>query len=277
MNRDDEVVAAFGDEWSRFDQSDLSQADREQAFAKYFGIFPWDRLPSASAGLDIGCGSGRWAAMVAPRVGSLICIDASPEAAKVAEQNLAHLHNCTVVVASVDSLPVAAGSMDFAYSLGVLHHVPDTQAAIRSCAETLKPGAPLLVYLYYSFENRPRWFRALWRISNVLRQTISHSPAAVRNTTCEVIASTVYWPMARAGALGSRLGAHTEGWPLSTYQHMSYYVMRTDARDRFGTRLEQRFSRAEIETMLLAAGLTDITFAEHMPYWCAVGFRAPTE
>lgn len=40
------------------------------------------------------------------------------------------------------------------YFLGVLHHVPDTQAAIRSCVGLLKPGAPLLLYFYYAFDNR---------------------------------------------------------------------------------------------------------------------------
>ena len=47
--------------------------------------------------------------------------------------------------------------------------------------------------------------------------------------------------------------------------------MRTDALDRFGTRLEQRFSRNEIERMMTAAGLTDIVFSEREPYWVACG------
>ena len=56
-------------------------------------------------------------------------------------------------------MPLAPGSMDFGYSLGVLHHVPDTLAGIKACAKALKPGAPFLVYLYYAFDNRPAWFR----------------------------------------------------------------------------------------------------------------------
>jgi hypothetical protein len=52
--------------------------------------------------------------------------------------------------------------------------------------------------------------------------------------------------------------------------------MRTDALDRFGTQLEQRFSRAEVESMLKKAGLVDIKFSNQIPYWCAVGFKART-
>jgi hypothetical protein len=50
--------------------------------------------------------------------------------------------------------------------------------------------------------------------------------------------------------------------------------MRTDALDRFGTRLEQRFTRAEIEVMMRRAGLTDIRFSETEPYWVACGRKA---
>jgi hypothetical protein len=63
-------------------------------------------------------------------------------------------------------------------------------------------------------------------------------------------------------------------FPLNYYQDKSFYVMRTDALDRFGTQLEQRFSRAVILGMMSDAGLADITFSERAPYWCAVGYRS---
>jgi hypothetical protein len=50
--------------------------------------------------------------------------------------------------------------------------------------------------------------------------------------------------------------------------------MRTDALDRFGTRLEQRFTKAEIESMMRRAGLQNIEFSAGTPYWCAVGTKA---
>jgi hypothetical protein len=49
--------------------------------------------------------------------------------------------------------------------------------------------------------------------------------------------------------------------------------MRTDALDRFGTRLEQRYTRRQIEDMMRQAGLERIRFSEHEPYWCAVGYK----
>ena len=47
--------------------------------------------------------------------------------------------------------------------------------------------------------------------------------------------------------------------------------MRTDALDRFGTRLEHRFTKKEIVNMMEKSGLTNIKFSENSPYWVAVG------
>lgn len=48
--------------------------------------------------------------------------------------------------AAVTTSGLSPTSQDFGYCLGVLHHVPNTSASIRSCAELLKPGAPMLLY-----------------------------------------------------------------------------------------------------------------------------------
>ena len=69
------------------------------------------------------------------------------------------------------------------------------------------------------------------------------------------------------------LRLNTKHVPLNYYRNKSFYTMRTDSRDRFGTPLQKRFTRAEILEMMEGAGLTDITFSEDEPYWCAVGTK----
>jgi SAM-dependent methyltransferase len=275
-NRDAAVVDGFGDEWTRFDQSELSESELRAMFDAYFAIVPWDSLPPDAVAFDLGCGSGRWARLVAPRVGTLHCIDASAEALAVARRNLRDATNVVFHHAAVDAIPLAEGSADFGYSLGVLHHVPDTLAGLRSCVSRLRPGAPFLLYLYYAFDHRPAWFRAVWRTTEVFRHLISRSPHPVRYFASQVIAVVVYWPLARMARLLEKLGFAVESIPLSAYRSRSFYVMRTDALDRFGTRLERRFSRQEIEAMMREAGLKEIRFSEQSPYWCAVGMKEQT-
>ena len=271
-NLDLKTVASFSDEWSRFDQTGMTDDEAMKGFGEYFGIFPWDALGPNAEGFDMGCGSGRWARWVAPRVGRLHCIDPS-SAIEVARSNLVHAGNVSFHLASVDNSGLMPESQDFGYSLGVLHHVPDTAAAIRSCVKLLKSGAPLLLYLYYAFDNRPYWFRAVWRVSDYVRRLVCRLPASLKHVVTDIIATLVYWPLARLSGALEKCGLQVHGIPLSYYRKRTFYTIRTDARDRFGTPLEQRFTRAEIEKLMLAAGLDDIRFSESAPYWCAVGIK----
>jgi SAM-dependent methyltransferase len=273
QNIDVQTVAGFGEEWDSFDQTQLSEAEWSAMFASYFVIFPWDQLPANAEGFDLGCGSGRWSAGVIDRVGKLHCIDPSEKALAVARRRLADKTNAAFHCASVDAIPLADASQDFGYSLGVLHHIPDTAAAMRDCVRKLKPGAPFLVYLYYAFDNRPAWFRVIWRASELLRLVICRLPFALRKLVTTIFAGLVYWPLARGARLLELAGLQVSNLPLSAYRRNSFYTMRTDALDRLGTRLEQRFTRDQITAMMLASGLENVRFSDAVPFWLAVGTR----
>ncbi len=275
-NLERETVKGFGEEWSHYDQSLLRADEREAILQAYFRVFPEHVLSRDAIGFDLGCGSGRWAACIAPKVGQLHCIDASDQALSVAEKNLHGQENVRFHHASVDAIPLPDDSMDFGYSLGVLHHVPDTAHGVRSCVEKLKPGAPLLLYLYYACENRPFWFRAIWRTSDVARRVICRLPFVLKNILCTLLATVVYLPLARSAFVLEKLRvsrALVSVIPLSSYRDKSFYTMRTDSVDRFGTRLEQRFTKQQIQRMMEEGGLERIEFSPAEPFWCAVGYR----
>ena len=272
-NLDRAVVEGFGDEWSRFDQSELSPEEQREMFDDYFSIFPWYALPKDCVGFDLGCGSGRWAKLVAPRVTQLHCIDPSSAALEVAQKNLVKQPNCQFHLAGVDNIPLEDESADFGYAIGVLHHVPDTQLGIKSCVVKLKKGSPFLLYLYYAFDNRAWWFRLIWKVSEIGRFFISRSPSAIRYLLSQIIALMVYFPLARFSAILEKLGRDVDAIPLSYYRDKSFYTMRTDALDRFGTQLEKRYTKDEIIHMMEQAGLEKIAFSDRAPYWCAVGYK----
>jgi ubiquinone/menaquinone biosynthesis C-methylase UbiE len=267
-----DTVASFGDEWSRFNQEDLPHAEAQKIFDEYFLVFPWDRISKDSVGFDMGCGSGRWAKLMAPRVGHLHCVDPS-SALDVAKISMASVKNVTFHLKSVDESPLPENSQDFGYSLGVLHHVPDTASAIKSCVVMLKPGAPFLLYLYYAFDNRSLLFKLIWLLSDKIRYLICRMPSPIKHLLTDILAMTVYFPMARFSLIAEKLGVKVASIPLSYYRNHSFYTMRTDSRDRFGTPLEHRFTRNQITFMLNAAGLINVRFSESAPYWCAIGIK----
>lgn len=276
-NIDLKTVEGFGEEWSAFDQQDLPPAEHRRVFNEYFSVFPFNRLPDSAEGFDLGCGTGRWALLVAERVGLLHCIEPAAKALAVARSRLRHLQNVQFHAAGASDIPLADGSQDFGYSLGVLHHIPDPEAALASSVRKLKPGAPFLVYVYYSLENRPAWYRAIWKASDTLRRSISRMPFGTRKVVTTLIAASVYFPVARFARVAELAGADVRQFPLMIYRKSSFYTMRTDALDRFGTRLEHRFSRSELQEMMDRCGLTDICFRDEMPHWVACGIKADVE
>ena len=70
-----------------------------------------------------------------------------------------------------------------------------------------------------------------------------------------------------------KLGYDVSNIPISSYKNCSFYTMKTDALDRFGTRLEHRFTKKEILKMMEEAGLINIKFSEKTPFWVAVGVK----
>ena len=272
-NIDEATARAFDAKWGARTGGTANPERARRGFEQLFSLFPFDEMTEAE-GFDLGCGQGRLAAFVAPRVGRLHCIDPSPNGLAVARRALAGRGNVDFHLAGVDEIPLAEASQDFGYSMGVLHHIPDTEAALCRCLAKLKPGAPFLLYLYYDFENRPLWFRAAWRASDLGRRAISRLPVRPRRLACDAIAVSVYWPLSRLARLVERAGGDPERLPLGSYRDARLGNMRMAALDRFGTALEQRFSRAAIEAMMGRSGLEAIRFRKGAPYWVAIGRKA---
>ena len=113
----------------------------------------------------------------------------------------------------------------------------------------------------------------MWRLADLARRLICKLTPSLKHTVTDVIALMVYLPLATASRIFERLGCNVESIPLSYYRKHSLYTMRTDARDRFGTPLEQRFTKQQIKQMMEGAGLVNIRFSDAAPFWCVVGFK----
>ena len=179
MTKNNKVINSFGNEWNKFDQSNLNFIELNKIFNDYFKIFPWNSVNKNSIGFDMGCGSGRWAKVVAPKVGKLNCIEPS-SAINVAKKNLKRFNNIKYLKLAIDKVKLKPNSQDFGYCLGVLHHVEDTQENLNKCTSLLKKNAPFLVYLYYSFENRNFIYFLVWKVSDILRKLISKLPEILK-------------------------------------------------------------------------------------------------
>lgn len=272
INIDKEVVRSFGEEWEKFKK--FKDADLERTAAMYFDILTGKHLNSDTYAMDMGCGTGRWTKMIADKVKFVEAVDPS-SSIFVAEHLLKETPNVRLTQASSDTLPFEDETFDFVMSIGVLHHIPDTAKAMKDCVRKIKKGGYFYAYLYYSLDNRGLLFKILFWVSDLVRKVISRLPSGPKKIACDILALTLYMPFILSGRLFKRTGMKKAAakLPLSIYQDQPFYIVRNDALDRFGTRLEQRFSKNEVKTMMKAAGLDNILISPGKPYWHAVGTR----
>jgi len=269
-NIDPKVVNEFGDEWLKFYQhnDDLVKKGGEE----YFDILTNEMINSKTYALDVGCGTGRWTKYLAARVGFIEAVDPS-EAIFAADKLLNNINNVRLSKASIETLPFADETFDFVMSIGVLHHVPDTRQALIDCVRKVKKGGYFFVYLYYNLDRRGAFYKTLFYASDMIRKTVSLLPRKLKHFVCDILALIFYMPFIITGRFFKFTGLKdlAKKMPLHGYQNRSFFMVRNDALDRFGTRLEQRFSKKQIIEMMEAAGLTDIVVSPGIPFYHAVG------
>jgi SAM-dependent methyltransferase len=106
-------VTHLGDEWS-------IREDLDEVLDEF--VYPY--VDSASRALEIGVGGGRVAALLAPRVEHLHCVDVSPEMLEHARDRLSSIDNVTLTLVEGIALPAEwSGTFDFAFSFDVLVHL----------------------------------------------------------------------------------------------------------------------------------------------------------
>ena len=270
-NLNQEVINSFGHEWAAFDYAE-SESDEalDNQFVAYCAPIDLTQFNSNfSVAADFGAGSGRWSSRLLPYFSLVYALEPSDGASKVLANKFAKEPRIKILQETVGVNSIPAGTLDLAMSLGVLHHIPDTALAIKDVASKIKTGGFFLCYLYYKLDNKPLYYRGLFWASNSLRWVISRLPYGVRRFIAQIIAGVVYLPLARGAKLLGNKGKYVSNFPLHHYANMPFVMLQNDALDRFGTRLEQRFSKKEITEMVDKAGfdLTTLKLSDVEPFW----------
>lgn len=269
-NIDAAVVKSFGEEWLKF--NDFSDEIIAESANEYFDILDDTIINKSTYAIDVGCGTGRWTKFLTNKIGFIEAIDPS-NAIFVADKLLDKIENVRLTKASTDTIPFADETFDFAMSIGVLHHIPDTQQAMNDCIKKVKKGGYFYCYLYHNLEKMNVWFKMLFRISELVRKIVSKLPSPIKRFVCDVLAVVVYMPFILwvrfLLLLGFKKAAKT--MPLNAYHNKSFFIIRNDSLDKFGTSLEKRFSKKEVTELMTNCGLEDIVISTGTPYYHTLG------
>lgn len=214
-------------------------------------------------GLEIGCGYGYDTLIMAknnPEV-KILSFDISDGVFRNREMT-ASLKNVFLIKASALNIPLKDNAFDFAYSYGVLHHLPDPETGIKEINRVIKKNAPLFLYLYEDHA-RNKLKRAALRMVNILRHVTTKMPAKLLYLLSYLASPFIvilfsFPAMVLAGfKTTSRL---SDKIPFNYGTHL--FSVAADLYDRFGTPIEHRFSREEIIDLFDRTGFSGINIAK---------------
>lgn len=139
---------SFGYQWTLFSKMVV---DFRENFLRYIHPIDESFFPG-KVGIDVGCGFGRHIYNAAIFGAEMVGVDISA-ALDVTRRHTRHLPNVHLVQSDLYHLPFRAGSFDFAYSIGVLHHLPDPEAGFRCLVPLVRSGGAVFIWVYS--KNRP--------------------------------------------------------------------------------------------------------------------------
>lgn len=242
----DSYAGSFSKEWNWFDRTQLDRPDEQrtesrEAFELKTGFSPTDL--AGKTVLDVGCGMGRFAEVVCAHGGRVVGVDLSV-AVEAAQRNLGARPDTAFLQADVFDLPLRAGSFDLIYSLGVLHHTPDTRAAFSQLPRLLKPGGKIAIWVYSS--ERP------WRYlaSDLYRKLTTRIDEEHLLKVCRALAPLGRLYRTRFGRFLSPL------LPISPHPDPEWRVL--DTLDWYAPKYQWKHRWREVEGWFRDAGLEDI-------------------
>ncbi len=264
---------SFSYGWFKFARTEVGLGWFKDSFA-YVELIPRAIIAGADRiGLDIGCGSGSDMLHIRSKFGSrVVGIDVADSLA-VTKRNIEGKQGLCVCQADAYRLPFKDGTFDFAYSFGVLHHLPDPEAAFRSMIRAVKRGGYIAVYLYEDFSQRPRIDRVLLRTANLLRLITTRMSAPALFVLCVALAPAVLACCSLPYRIlkNSRItSGFAERIPFRHTVRLD--CIRADLYDRLSAPIEHRYSRSQVEAWFTRAGLSD-TGIVYYRGWVAWGKR----
>jgi SAM-dependent methyltransferase len=234
----------FGFEWTihRETQLDGASGESEASFRLKTGFKP-DELKGKRM-LDVGCGMGRFAE-VASRWGATVYgVDLSM-AVNSAFTNLGGRENVHIAQADVFKLPFAPATFDFIFSIGVLHHTPDTKTAFDQLPRLLRRGGKIAIWLYPLYDSVHSYSSDVWRkLSTRLPKRLLYSLAHLS------VPLHYLYRMPRLGLLPRAL------FPASAHGRARWRVL--DTYDWYSPRYQWKHTYEEVWPWFQAQGLTDI-------------------
>jgi SAM-dependent methyltransferase len=150
--------------------------------------------------LEVGCGYGRFVDVVQRLGGTIVGVDLSTQSIDLANDFIGRRPNVHLVQCDLFKLPFRHESFDHVFSIGVLHHTPDTRRAFEALVPYVRPSGEIAIWLYHP---RNKVSANRWRV------VTTRLPAALLYGWCIVNQALFSWIRALPG--GTRFNVLVPG------------------------------------------------------------------
>lgn len=220
--------------------------------------------------LDAGCGMGRWPETVA-RFGAsevyAVDLGSSVDAAFERLRGYPHVH---VIQADILALPFRTGAhapFDIAYSLGVIHHMPEARAGFQAYSRHVRSGGKVHAWVYGAENNG--WITQ-W-VNPVRQHVTSRVPPPILHEVSRLLTLPVHLTSRMVHASGARnlfaYGEYFDWLGRFPFVHTHHIV-----HDHLTPSLASYHTREEVEEWASSVRLSNVTIsARNRNSWRLVG------
>lgn len=244
-----ETMNAFGYQWTTF----LKNFDNYRSLLYSF-VRPYLE-PADFKGkrvLDVGCGSGRPASVVLHDGAEVIGADIS-EAVESAYALSAYYPDFHVVQADASALPFKP-CFDFAYSVGVIQHIPRPGDVFKSVARVLLPGQRFVVWVY---GKREWWYKPIDAL-RVLTTRLPYPIVTFLSWVCAIASAILLLAPYRLLAAIPATRTLAEKMPGRIYARLPFRENVLGWFDRLVAPVTQYFSREDVDRFYREASFDDV-------------------
>ena len=159
----------------------------------------------------------------------------------------------------------ASGDLDYIFSIGVLHHIPDPNPVVQAAFKALRPGGQFLIWLYGKEGNR--LYLTFIQALKVLTTRLPHFMLAA-------FVEMVYWPLAVYIKFCRKLPLPMRGYILSVFERMSPRKRRLIIYDQLNPSYAKYYTRCEAEKLLKDENFVNVQVHHRHRYsWTVIGTK----
>lgn len=264
----EDTIRDFGQQWLKFDNVDNGYYGSEILFADI--LFPLVR-PEDVAGryvAEVGSGTGRIVRMLLAAGASRVVAIEPSDAMVVLKRNVGELPGVDCMQISGAAIPSDLG-LDWVFSIGVIHHIPDADTVVHACYRALKPGGRIAIWVYGLEGNRLYLLFAL-----PFRWVAKRCPDKLLGwvSRCCVPPLRVYQLLCRL-------------FPLPMFSYFRGHVSKLTNEqlvmtvfDQLNPAYAKYYTKREAEELLLRAGFSNVVLHHRHGYsWTVVGDKAASQ